>query len=194
MTFREEERTEPHVEIGLTEEPLPPLREGAPRSRSFFQGKKISWGLFLTLGIVAILIGLWWGLGERKLSPHWGGGPSSEFLTLKQELARLAQEVDLLKKEIQALKETGKGLTETVRGLKEPAVGTPSASVKVHPKPAKSPPPSKPLVYRVRKGDTWTSVARKFQTTPKELRNWNSSGKDETLIPGRLLVVRPANP
>jgi|GEM_PF-3118045 LysM repeat protein len=186
----EEERNEPRVEIGPPDEsPLPISNKGRRSSGGW---KKIGLGLLVLLGGGGLVFGVWSGLTNRN--PSSGGTVlPAEVLSLKQDLARLDQEVAVLKKEIQALKETGKDMNESVRGLKEQREPSPPAPTLSKPS-AKAHISSKPLVYRVRKGDTLASVARKFKTTPKELRRWNHLGADESPPPGRLIIVRPANP
>ncbi len=48
---------------------------------------------------------------------------------------------------------------------------------------------SRRKTYKVRKGDSLWSIARRFEVTEKELRVWNKLGWSNTLQPGQTLVV-----
>ncbi len=48
---------------------------------------------------------------------------------------------------------------------------------------------SRRKTYKVRKGDSLWSIARRFEVTEKELRIWNKLGWSNTLQPGQTLVV-----
>jgi hypothetical protein len=48
-----------------------------------------------------------------------------------------------------------------------------------------------PLYYRVKRGDALFSIARKFDTTPDQLRQWNQIEGDRVKI-GQKLLVKPA--
>jgi len=45
-----------------------------------------------------------------------------------------------------------------------------------------------PLYYKVKRGDALFSIARKFDTTPDQLRQWNQLEGDRVKIGQRLLV------
>jgi lipoprotein NlpD len=49
----------------------------------------------------------------------------------------------------------------------------------------------KPLLYTVRKGDTLTSIAARFNTTPANLIAWNNLGSTSRLAPDQVLRVSP---
>jgi membrane-bound lytic murein transglycosylase D len=48
---------------------------------------------------------------------------------------------------------------------------------------------SRPDYYHVIGGDTLWAIARKFQTTPEQIRRWNNL-KDDTIYPGHRLVLK----
>lgn len=48
-----------------------------------------------------------------------------------------------------------------------------------------------PLYYRIRSGDALSVVARKFETTPEKLKEWNKLATDRVRI-GDSLLVKPA--
>ena len=48
-----------------------------------------------------------------------------------------------------------------------------------------------PLYYTVKRGDALFSIARKFDTTPDQLRQWNQIEGDRVKI-GQKLLVKPA--
>lgn len=191
MTSLEEERNEPRVEIdGEMEVPSPPTPNS--KTESSLKGKKIGLVLLLAIGVGGLIFGFW-SASKGRIPIKDGEGLHSEISTLKKELARLDQEMNLLKNDLNILKEKAKVVNEPVRGLKEQEMGSSSTP----PRPS-SPltvrTPSKPLIYRVRRGDTVDSVAKRFKTTSKELKRWNHLKANEPLIPGRNLIVRPANP
>jgi LysM repeat protein len=47
---------------------------------------------------------------------------------------------------------------------------------------------AEPLYYTVRRGDALFSIARKFETTPEQLQQWNQLQGDKVRIGERLLV------
>jgi LysM repeat protein len=48
-----------------------------------------------------------------------------------------------------------------------------------------------PLYYIVKRGDALFSIARKFDTTPEQLKEWNQLQGDLVKIGQRLLVKQP---
>ena len=46
--------------------------------------------------------------------------------------------------------------------------------------------------YRVKRGDTVTSVARDFDVTVEEVRKWNKLMANARLRPGRVLIIQSA--
>lgn len=50
-----------------------------------------------------------------------------------------------------------------------------------------------PLYYVVKRGDALFSIARKFDTTPEQLKEWNQLQSDLVKIGQRLLVKQPKN-
>jgi LysM repeat protein len=48
-----------------------------------------------------------------------------------------------------------------------------------------------PLYYVVKRGDALFSIARKFDTTPEQLKEWNQLQSDLVKIGQRLLVKQP---
>lgn len=46
------------------------------------------------------------------------------------------------------------------------------------------------IQYKVQKGDTLWSIARRFEVSPKDLAKWNKLGKKEAIFPGQALAVR----
>jgi LysM repeat protein len=51
-----------------------------------------------------------------------------------------------------------------------------------------------PEIYVVRRGDTLYSIAARYQTTVKQLRQANASLKDsDTVYPGQQIIVLPSD-
>jgi LysM repeat protein len=48
-----------------------------------------------------------------------------------------------------------------------------------------------PLYYIVKRGDALFSIARKFDTTPEQIKQWNQLDRDLVKI-GQRLLVKPA--
>jgi LysM repeat protein len=50
------------------------------------------------------------------------------------------------------------------------------------------------MIYQVKRGDTFASIARLFKTSVASLKTWNPRLPDSRLVAGaRLTVYRPAN-
>ena len=50
---------------------------------------------------------------------------------------------------------------------------------------------NEPIYYRVKRGDALFSIARKFETTPEQIQQWNQLEGDRVKI-GQRLLVKPA--
>ncbi|MCA1837237.1 MAG: LysM peptidoglycan-binding domain-containing protein [Actinobacteria bacterium] len=50
---------------------------------------------------------------------------------------------------------------------------------------------NEPIYYTVKRGDALFSIARKFETTPEQIQQWNQLEGDRVKIGQRLLVKRP---
>jgi LysM repeat protein len=48
-----------------------------------------------------------------------------------------------------------------------------------------------PIYYKVKRGDALFSIARKFETTPEQIQQWNQLQGDRVKIGQRLLVKAP---
>jgi len=48
---------------------------------------------------------------------------------------------------------------------------------------------SRPSTYRVQAGDTWWSIAKKFETKPADLASWNGRSDKEALYQNELLKI-----
>jgi membrane-bound lytic murein transglycosylase D len=74
--------------------------------------------------------------------------------------------------------------TETVDTGSQPSVS--SATLVIEEPLA---PPSKPLRYRVKPGDTLWSIAKRFNTTVDHIRNWNGLGSGSKIRSGQRLTL-----
>jgi LysM repeat protein len=50
---------------------------------------------------------------------------------------------------------------------------------------------NEPIYYTVKRGDALFSIARKFETTPEQIQQWNQLEGDRVKI-GQRLLVKPA--
>jgi membrane-bound lytic murein transglycosylase D len=50
---------------------------------------------------------------------------------------------------------------------------------------------NEPIYYTVKRGDALFSIARKFDTTPEQIQQWNQLQGDRVKI-GQRLLVKPA--
>jgi LysM repeat protein len=190
-----EERNEPRVEIGrdLEEHPFSSNNQKAISSALW---KKMGIGGVLILGMAVLSFGLW--SGFRTESPSLNKDLALPEITfLKNEIAKLKTEVITIKSDLQAIKEGQKGLPDQVKGLQEP-IATPKensptpAAKKDSQKASKSAP--KPVIYSIRRGDNFSSIAKKFRVAPNDLRRWNRLPQNSKLKPGQLLTIYPPTP
>jgi membrane-bound lytic murein transglycosylase D len=48
------------------------------------------------------------------------------------------------------------------------------------------------LSYKVRRGDTLSAIARRFEVTVRDLQSWNNMGRSTALRAGQSLTIRVA--
>ncbi|MEW6186330.1 MAG: LysM peptidoglycan-binding domain-containing protein [Thermodesulfobacteriota bacterium] len=191
----DEDRNEPKVEVYGDQEtrPIPPVFQ---RPGPSWPLKKIGIGVLVVLGLAGTGYGLWSGLGRGR--PVAEQVPNStEIAILKSEILQLRIEVQTIQKDLQTLKEGQKTLPDQVKGLQEP-INRPKepllipAAQKDSPRVAK--PAPKTLTYKIKRGDSLSSVAKKFRVTSNDLLRWNRLPRNSKLKTGQILILHPPIP
>ncbi|MBI4768810.1 MAG: LysM peptidoglycan-binding domain-containing protein [Deltaproteobacteria bacterium] len=195
MNEQLEDRKEPKVEVNPdTDEYLSPTSYGGPRPSLSL--KKMGLVFIVLIGTFGMGFGLWILLqsgmvsGKKQLE-------SPELLALRGEFQKLKGEIDPLKKEIQSLKEElasfqdrTKILQGQISAFKDQLSGLAN---KKDSKGYKKPAP-KVVIYKIKKGDTLVSVAKKFRVRPDDLRGWNRLSLKSKLNPGQIITIYSPTP
>jgi LysM repeat protein len=190
-----EDRKEPEVEINEEpEEYLSPTKYKKPK-RSFAFNK---WLLIpiLLLGTFGLAFGLWMVLQSSVFSSKKQPEPP-ELNTLRTEIQKLKGETTSLKNELQFLKEEQKALQEWTKVLQEQVAslkGQQKVLAKKKDSPGEKKPRSKVTVYKIQKGETLASIAKKFRVSQDDLRSWNRLPSKGKLKPGQTITVYSPTP
>jgi LysM repeat protein len=196
MEKQREDRKEPVVEVSHIPEG-PSSSSGyqyrATRSLSF---KK--WGLvpILILGIAGLVFGLWMVIQSGGF-PSKKQSESPEMKALKTELQKLKVESDSLKTEIQSLKNSQKAFAEQTKALQGQITtlkGQLTDQTKKKDALGDKKPGSKAFVYKIKKGETLNSIAKKFQVGPDDLRRWNRLPLKGKPKPGQIITIYSPTP
>ena len=188
-----EDRKEPEVEVNhQPEEYSSPTSYQSPR-RSFALNKWVL-GPILLLGTSGLAFGLWMALqsGVGKKQPE-----SPELSALRTEVQKLRVELDPLKNEIQSLKEEQKAFqerTKVIQGQVNALKDQRMVLTKKKDSPGDKKPSPKVIVYKIQKGDTATSIAKKFRVGSDDLRRWNRLPSKGKLKPGQIITVYSPTP
>ena len=190
-----EDRKEPKVEVNHeSEEYSSPTGYQGPR-RSFALKK---WMLvpILLLGTTGLAFGLWMvlqsGVFSGKKQPE-----SPELSALKTEVQKLRGELGPLKNEIQSLKEEQKAFQERTKVLQGQVTALKdqlTVLAKKRDSRGDKKPTPKVIVYRIQKGDTLASIAKKFRVGPDDLRRWNRLPSKGKLKPGQTITIYSPTP
>jgi LysM repeat protein len=175
-----EDRIEPVVEIGHEpDEYISSAGFQRPRPPKSSLLKKLGIGLIVLAAVALLVLGTWVALPPAMFS-NKPPAESPEQGTMKAELIKLRGEADLLKKEVQSLQEGQKkdqdqlaGFKEQLNSLKEHQVQLEKKLDKKPEAPAVKKKEPHAVTYKVKKGDTLNSIARKFQVQPEDIRRWN---------------------
>lgn len=150
----------------------------------------------LVIGIIVLAFGLWMSIKSGPV-PGKKQPESPEITTLKAELLKLKGEIGLLKNEMISLREEhkvfedrAKVLQGQVTALKDELAGL--AKRRDH-LGVKKPAP-KVINYKITKGDTLASIAKKFRVRPDDLRRWNHLPAKGRLNPGQTLTIHSLTP
>jgi LysM repeat protein len=190
-----EDRKEPEVEINdESEDYTSPLDYQKPK-RTFSLKK---WVLFpiLLLGTTGLAFGLWMilqsGIFSGKKQPE-----TPELNSLRTEVQKLKGEIASLKNEFQFLKEEQKAIqewTKVLQGQVTAFKGQLTVLAKKKDSQGDKKPKSKVVVYKIQKGDTLVSIAKKFRVDQDDLRNWNRLPSKGNLKPGQTITIYSPTP
>jgi LysM repeat protein len=190
-----EEREEPEVEVNSDlEENSSSTGYQKPR-RSFISNNWVL-TLILLFGAVGFGFGLWIllqsGVFSSKKQPEF-----PELSVLKAEVQKIKGEIDPLKNEIQALKVELKACQDRIQAfqghittLKDQVT---NLAKKRDPQGDKKRAP-KVIVYKIKKGDTLASIAKKFRVFPDDIRHWNNLPDKGKLNSGQVITIYYSTP
>jgi LysM repeat protein len=118
-----------------------------------------------------------------------GKDKSAEMLAqMDQKLTAVEQKLAALEKQQEDLRNGPlKGLLERVEMLEKRPIEKPKPPV---PPKAQAPAPKK-AYHEVKKGETATSIAKKYGLSVEELRRINNLSPKAVLSPGQKLIVSP---
>jgi LysM repeat protein len=178
-----ENRSEPEVEIRHEPEEMVAPSVSVSQAHAEIQGplppQPVSFKKWAIGLVIAGVIGLGflgsWTAGIPKSFFNKPATVSPEQQALKGEVETLRADINLLKKDLQSVKEGQKKADEQVGKLQEElktAKEHQALSAKKSEPPAKKP-AHQAVVYKVKKGDTLKSIARKFKVKPEEIQRWN---------------------
>ena len=195
MEQNREDRKEPEVEVNQeSEEYSSPPRFTRPK-RSFALNKWVLVPIFLA-GIALLASGLWLILPSGWF-PSIKQTETPEFIALRTEVQKLKGEVSSLKNELQFLKEEQKSLQEWTKALQGQVANfkdqlTVSAKKKDSQRDKK--PKTKVIVYKIQRGETLASIAKKFRVGQDDLKNWNHLPAKGKLKPGQTITIHSPTP
>lgn len=185
MEKHNEDRLEPEVEVEHESEYLsgPSSQMGATRHSPQKKWGVVPIGL---VGLVILALGLWIFLPPGFFSDK-KQEESLEFITLKDEVLKLRSEISPLKNAIQSLQAEQKGLQEQLTGLKDKLT---VLEKKTETQGGRKASP-KATLYKIQKGDTVGSIAKKFQVRPEDIRRWNHLPSKGLPKPGKTITIYP---
>jgi|WetSurMetagenome_2_1015567.scaffolds.fasta_scaffold397713_2 LysM repeat protein len=193
-----EDRMEPEVEIGHEPDEYGSssgFQRPRPPKPSFL--KKLGIGLIVLAVLALLVLGTWVALPPGMFS-NKPPGESPEYRAMKAELVKLRGETDLLKKEIQSLQEGQKTAQDQLGSLREQLKVLKENQAQLEKKaesPAVKKKESPAVTYKVKKGDTLKSIARKFQVQPEDIRRWNHlSGKSQPKVGEKITIYSSTAP
>ncbi|MBA4392198.1 MAG: hypothetical protein C0407_01465 [Desulfobacca sp.] len=185
MEKQREDRLEPEVEV-----------EHEPEQFSFSSRQPVAtrrsslknWGLvpIFLVGLVILGLGLWMFLPPGSFSIK-KQEESAEFKALKEEVQKLRSETSPLKSEIESLKAEQKAFQEQLGALKDKI----TILVKKTESQGEKKASLKAVGYTIKKGDTISSIANKFQVLPEDIRRWNRLPSKNIPKPGKTITIYP---
>jgi LysM repeat protein len=196
MEKQREDRKEPVVEVSQI--PERPSSSSGYQKRSTRSLSFNKWVLvpILILGIAGLAFGLLMAIQSGGFSSK-KQTESPELTTLKGEVQKLKLESDSLKNEIQSLKDSQKAFEEQTKALQGQVTalkGQLTDRTKKKDVLRDKKPGSKPVVYKINKGDTLNSIAKKFRVGTDDLRRWNRLALKGSPKPGQIITIYSPTP
>jgi LysM repeat protein len=194
MEPHHEDRREPEVEIDSEpSEYSPPLGYQRPSPQS--SSKKWVLGIVLLIVLVLLSISLWMVLpsGIFLINKQT---ETPEQKALKAEVQKLRSEADPLKNEVQSLRDGQKAIQDQLKDLLGQLKNIKDQQTLLEKKTEASngkKPAEKPIVYKVKKGDSLRSVAQKFQVRTEDIRRWNRISGKGLPAPGQKITIHQAS-
>jgi LysM repeat protein len=190
-----EQRKEPEVEVNHDPEDYSPPTRNQESWRSLNLKKWVLVLIFL-LGAIGLGFGLWM-LIQSEVFSSKKKTEFPELSALRAEVQKMKAEIDPLKNENQSLKVELKALQDRINvfqgqftTLKDQV--TILAKKRDHQGDKK--PAPKMLVYKIKKGDTLASIAKKFRVDPDDLRRWNNLPLKGKLNSGQVITIYSPTP
>ncbi len=195
MEQNREDRKEPEVEVNQEpEEYSSPTGFKKPK-RSFRLNKWMLVPISL-VGITVLAFGLWMIL-QSGLFPSKEQTEIPELKALRTEFQSLKGEIASLKNEVQSLKEEQKGLqewTKAIQGQVTTVKDQQTVLAKKRDSQGNKKPKPKVIVYKIQRGDTLASIAKKFRVGQDDLKNWNHLPSKGKLKPGQTITIYSPTP
>jgi LysM repeat protein len=185
-----EERNEPEVEVNRDLEEYSPSSKYQKPRRSFLLNKWVLVLIFL-IGGIGVGLGLWM-LFQSGVFPGKKQSEFPEFSALRAEVQKMKSEIEPLKNEIQSLKVELKALQDRINVFQGQSASlkdqvTILAKKRDHQGDKK--PAPKMIIYKIKKGDTVASIAKKFRVGPDDLRRWNNLPVKGNLNSGQVITI-----
>jgi LysM repeat protein len=195
MEQNREDRKEPEVEVNQEPEEYSSPTEFKKPKRSSTLNKWVLVPISL-VGILVLAFGLWMilqsGLFSSKKQTE-----IPELKALRTEVQNLKGEIASLKNEVQFLKEEDKALqewTKVLQGQVTTFKGQLAVLARKRDSQGDKKPKPKVIVYKMQKGDTLASIAKKFGVGQDDLKNWNHLPSKGKLKPGQTITVYSPTP
>jgi LysM repeat protein len=196
MEEQREDRKEPVVEVSHIPEGPSTSSRYQRRSTRSFSFKKWLLAPILLLGIAGLAFGLWTVMQFGEF-PSKKQTETPELTALKGEVQKLKLESDSLKNEIQSLKNSQKAFEEKTKAFQGQVTalkGQLTDRTKKKDVLGDKKPRSKPVVYKIKKGDTLNSIAKKFRVGTDDLRRWNRLALKSSPNPGQIITIYSPTP
>jgi len=178
-----EERPEPRIEV-VPEEP----KSGPdPMKPAGTQPKKRWIWLGGGLSLVLLLVAAYWAFWQRGPAVKEKTPELAQLQGLQGQVQKLERDWNQLRKEMDFLQGEQKGLSDQMKALKDQVA---AFHAKTERPPEKKEAP-KAISYKVKKGDTLQTIAKRFQVQPEDIRKWNRLGTKGELRPGKMLTLYP---
>jgi LysM repeat protein len=199
MEFKIEDRNEPVVDVGHDPGEVVSPSVSISHAHSEIQRPRPHQTSFLKKWVIGIIfvavIGLGflgsWLTGIPKSISNKPTTNSPEQQALKGELEKLRTDIDSVNKDLQSIKDGQKKAQEQIGKLQEEVKTAKEQQVLLTKKSENSvkKPAHQAKVYKVKKGDTLQSIARKFEVKPEDIRRWNHLPAKSQPKPDQKLTI-----